>query len=113
MPWSARRPCRHLGCPKISIRGKLYCEDHAYMEGDRMRGTAAARGYDGEWRKARKSFLAEHPLCAECFKGGRLEPATVVDHIIPHRGDKRIFWDRSNWQGLCETHHNRKTSRGE
>ena len=34
---------------------------------------------------------------------------TVVDHIIPHRGDQKLFWDRSNWQPLCEHHHNVKT----
>lgn len=35
--------------------------------------------------------------------------ATVVDHIIPHRGDQKLFWDRGNWQPLCEHHHNVKT----
>lgn len=32
--------------------------------------------------------------------------ATVVDHKIPHRGDSKLFWDRSNWQPLCADHHN-------
>ena len=35
--------------------------------------------------------------------------ATVVDHIVPHRGDQKLFWDRGNWQPLCEHHHNVKT----
>lgn len=34
---------------------------------------------------------------------------TVVDHIVPHRGDQKLFWDRGNWQPLCEHHHNVKT----
>jgi 5-methylcytosine-specific restriction endonuclease McrA len=29
-----------------------------------------------------------------------------VDHIIPHRGDKRLFWHRANWQPLCAPCHN-------
>jgi 5-methylcytosine-specific restriction endonuclease McrA len=29
----------------------------------------------------------------------------VVDHIQPHRGDQRLFWDRRNWQPLCRTCH--------
>ena len=33
----------------------------------------------------------------------------LLDHIIPHRGDQKLFWDRSNWQPLCEHHHNVKT----
>jgi len=32
-------------------------------------------------------------------------PATVVDHRIPHRGDKRLFWDRNNWEPLCASCH--------
>jgi 5-methylcytosine-specific restriction endonuclease McrA len=34
-----------------------------------------------------------------------------VDHIIPHRGDDRLFWDRSNWQALCAHHHNSNKQR--
>lgn len=113
MPWSARRPCRQPGCARLAVRGKVYCEVHAGKEYDRQRGTASQRGYNADWRLARADFLAENPLCAECRKRGKLEPATRVDHVIPHRGDRRLFWDRSNWQSLCETCHNRKTAKGE
>jgi 5-methylcytosine-specific restriction protein A len=34
----------------------------------------------------------------------------VVDHRIPHRGDKRLFWDQSNWQSMSKTCHDRKTA---
>ncbi|TIL42278.1 MAG: HNH endonuclease, partial [Mesorhizobium sp.] len=27
--------------------------------------------------------------------------ADMVDHIKPHRGDKRLFWDRANWQPMA------------
>lgn len=39
----------------------------------------------------------------------KLKKATVVDHIKPHRGDKILFWDESNWQALCKQCHDRKT----
>ena len=77
------------------------------------RGTAADRGYDHRWRKYRLAFLAENPLCVECEKLGMVVEATVVDHIIPHRGDYELFWNHENHEGLCETHHNRKTGRGQ
>ncbi|TIX60322.1 MAG: HNH endonuclease, partial [Mesorhizobium sp.] len=32
-------------------------------------------------------------------------PANVVDHIKPHRGDMRLFWNRANWQPLCTRCH--------
>lgn len=41
-----------------------------------------------------------------CKRRGEVAAATVVDHIIPHRGDMDLFWDVGNWQGLCETDHN-------
>lgn len=75
---------------------------------DATRPTAAQRGYNGAWRKARAAFLAIHQHCAMCHA-----PATVVDHINPHRGDKALFWDRQNWQPLCAPCHNRHKQRQE
>lgn len=57
------------------------------------------------WRKERAQFLQAHPLCVYCQEQGRATPAMVVDHIIPHRGDPALFWDRRNWQALCFTCH--------
>jgi len=31
--------------------------------------------------------------------------ASVVDHIVAHRGDQELFWDQSNWQSLCKPCH--------
>lgn len=75
------------------------------------KGTAARRGYGSKWRQARASFLKKHPLCVECLKNGRYVPATDVDHIVPHKGDKKLFWDRNNWQALCHECHARKTAK--
>ena len=78
---------------------------------DRQRPSAARRGYDGRWRRARSPFLAEHPWCVRCLAQGRRVPATVVDHVEPHRGDERLFWDQDQWQVLCKPHHDAKTVR--
>ena len=40
-----------------------------------------------------------------CEVEGHVTAATVVDHIIPHRGDENLFWERDNWQSLCKLHH--------
>ncbi|MBX9745885.1 MAG: HNH endonuclease [Hyphomonadaceae bacterium] len=79
---------------------------------DRRRPNANQRGYTYSWSAARALFLAEFPLCRHCLDIGVVRAATVVDHIDPHRGDKRKFWRRANWQSLCETCHNRKTGSG-
>lgn len=67
--------------------------------------TAAQRGYGAAWRRARAAFLRDHPLCVMCLAEGKYTPATVVDHIKPHRGDQKLFWDVGNWQPLCKRHH--------
>jgi 5-methylcytosine-specific restriction enzyme A len=77
---------------------------------DRERPSAARRGYGSRWRQARAAFLAQHPLCAACRAQGREVPATVVDHVVPHRGDQQLFWDASNWAPACKPCHDRKTA---
>ena len=107
MPKKPKRPCRHPGCPILC--DDMYCEQHRGMY---KRENAAARGYNGKWQAARKRYLSLHPLCTQCHQNGILAPATVVDHIIPHRGDDGLFWDKSNWQPLCKACHDRKTGSG-
>ena len=63
MPKIPKRPCRYPGCPNLCEKG-IYCEEHSDYSSDRLRGGAAARGYDAHWRKARKAFLTRRPLCA-------------------------------------------------
>lgn len=75
------------------------------MADDRGRKTSAQRGYGYRWQKAREGYLRKHPLCVEHDRRGLVVPATVVDHIVPHGGDMKLFWDRNNWQGLCKECH--------
>lgn len=77
------------------------------------RETASRRGYDYRWQKAREEFLRLNPLCRLCQEENRVQAATVVDHIIPHQGNERLFWDRSNWQSLCKPHHDGHKQRQE
>ena len=75
----------------------------------RIGKTTAERGYGAKWQRERAKWLAEHPLCERCEAGNVVEVATVVDHRIPHRGDEKLFWSRSNWSSLCSRCHNAKT----
>jgi len=109
-------PCQphppHLcNCGKIVAHGaRCACQIASTrarnQRADARRPSAAARGYNHEWRKARLEYLATHPLCRMCGK-----PSTLVDHIIAHRGDNRLFWTRTNWQPLCTPCHNRVKQR--
>lgn len=95
MPYRPRKPCHHPGCPNLTEG--MYCTLHQPQhKPDTQRPSAHRRGYTKRWQTASKSFLLHHPFCVRCRQQGRLTPATVVDHIIPHRGDQKLFWDESN-----------------
>ena len=109
-----KRPCRFPGCPNLTDHPRGYCERHL-TQGNRWydanRGTATQRGYNYRWTVESKRYLSLHPLCVECQRIGETVPATVVDHIKPHKGDAALFWDVTNWEPLCTLHHNQKTAR--
>ena len=109
MPTKPNVPCRHPGCPALVPQGVRYCDRHKPLHRDELRPSAARRGYNHRWRVESKRYLQEHPLCVRCYAEGKIVEATVVDHITPHRGDKTLFWDKSNWQSLCKHCHDVKT----
>lgn len=112
MPERIPRPCSTPGCRELTTQGK--CGQHKKEESkryDSQRGTAHQRGYTGRWQKARIAYLRRNPLCVVCGREGRVKEATDVDHIIPHKGDRELFWDESNWQSLCKHHHDVKTAK--
>jgi 5-methylcytosine-specific restriction protein A len=62
------------------------------------------------WKNLRLWFLSqgENSICAV---PGCNQPATDVDHKIPHKGNWALFMDRNNLSGLCKKHHSEKTSK--
>ena len=110
MPRRPDTPCRHPGCPALVPYGVKYCAKHKPLHHEEVR-SASARGYNSRWQKASKRYLASHVFCVECLKEGKYVKATDVDHITPHRGNQRLFWDEHNWQALCHRHHSVKTRR--
>jgi hypothetical protein len=76
---------------KMPTKPPTYCTPGQHVWNG-VRPSARARGYNKAWEKARKAYLAAHPHCVMCRKQDVVTIATVVDHIIPHKGDKRLFW---------------------
>jgi 5-methylcytosine-specific restriction protein A len=106
------RPCKHPSCSMLT--DNTYCDKHqkeVNARRDSIRLSSHERGYTSKWRKASKAFLDKHPWCTECMKHYIYEAATETDHIIPHKGNMKLFWDKSNWQGLCHSCHSRKTAK--
>lgn len=106
----ALRCCIETGCHALTPSGRCAAHSRLQTRGesrwhliDQHRGSAHSRGYDHKWQTAAAAYLAAHPLCVHCERKGRLDAAAIVDHIKPHRGDKALFWNSCNWQGLCYT----------
>ena len=107
------KPCRHPGCPELTE--DRFCPKHM-KEYNRRYDREQRPGYSklyktARWQRLRKRVLSAQPLCVECGRYGILTPATVVDHITPHKGNQRLFWDEDNLQALCKSCHDRKTAR--
>src|SRR5258708_22667847 len=108
-----KRPCARPGCPELVSRG--YCEAHRseantarWQTLDRWRGTSRARGYDVNWERFRKWYLARHPGCVDC---GRL--ATEVHHIAKVKDHPELKLVEENCMALCKADHTARTARGE
>lgn len=110
------KPCRI--CRKLTTNKTGYCDEHepAYLEQraqyaarhDLRRGSPDKRGYDFTWRKVRKTYLLQHPLCEECEKHGRVTPAKEVHHIkaISEGGDRL---NPDNLMAVCRACHQKFT----
>jgi 5-methylcytosine-specific restriction protein A len=62
------------------------------------------------WQRLRAQVLRAQPLCVMCRESGILTPATVCDHIEPHKGDEHKFWN-GPFAGLCAPCHNSTKAR--
>lgn len=105
------RGSRVCGCGSVVAAGVMCaCQRARKASYDAKRPSARSRGYNVRWQHESRAFLAlpENRLCA-CGCG---RAANMVDHIKPHRGDMRLFWDRTNWQPMAASpcHNSHKQS---
>ena len=106
-----KRLCQAMGCGTI-VKDKAWCEQHQPARPKDRRKSASQRGYGVVWRRFRRKYLADYPLCEDCKERGRVSPAEEVHHIkkLADGGDKL---DEDNCMGLCKVHHTVRTNRGE
>ena len=63
----------------------------ARQEGRYVRERSSDLYHTARWSRLSRRYRTMHPLCAECQRNGRIEPATCVDHIIPGQKDKKLI----------------------
>lgn len=105
--------CAAPGCPVLVPGGR--CPEHAAAQRkaqDARRPSARERGYDVEWERNAKAFLAENPWCVDCGA-----PATDADHDPIDRVEliRLGVPDPDAWWRLkprCHPCHSARTSRG-
>lgn len=110
MPRKPLKPCKFPGCPELTEGN--YCEAHQREKESYRSSRPYKHLYNSiHWQRLRKQVLNQQPLCVECMKVKRIAPATVVDHIKPHKGNEKLFFDINNLQPLCKSCHDRKTAK--
>lgn len=65
------------------------------------------------WKRLRKKQLSIQPLCKFCLEKDIITPADTVDHIKPHKGNMKLFFDISNLQSLDKSCHSSRKQRME
>jgi len=103
--------CAQPGCPALVASGR--CATHAISRPLATRGAGHVWYGSLRWRLLRATVLREQPFCRSCRAAGRQVLTAEIDHITKHDGDPRLFWERSNLQGLCKPCHTRKTTNGQ
>ena len=128
--WSARRVAQGGGRLRYGWTDCLSwaegCRCHRWIAGEAAVGHSMTARGDGKdpsapmpgqsrwhhlyntrrWQRIARAQLAAEPLCAFCAARGLVVPATVVDHVEPHHGDRNKFWF-GKLQSLCATCHGR------
>jgi len=117
-----RAYCDAAGCDALAAPGRTQCDGHRdaahaarvdrIAQGDAARAKTATRRlyWTQGWKRLRLAHITKNPLCVHCRAAGIITAATEVDHIKRHQGDTRRFFDASNLQSLCTSHHSVKTA---
>ena len=100
-------PCKAPMCNQYASK-RGYCNSHQPQRSFRLDWSD---NYNkAAWIKMRRWALNRNPLCMRCSYYNITREAIDVDHIVPHKGDSKLFNDYDNIQTLCHSCHSWKTS---
>jgi hypothetical protein len=88
------RSCAHWGCWTSRT---TTCRPFASP-------TAASTARSGARGSGWRSRRVRTAISGSRGRGDPRSACNQVDHVVPHRGDQRLFWDAArNWQSLCRS----------
>lgn len=61
--------------------------------------------HTSEWKRLRQAALTADPFCVRCLAKDLVVPATVANHKKPHRGNRDLFFNIDNLEGVCKPCH--------
>lgn len=110
MPSIPLDQCATYQCKATSIRGSVYCIEHAPVKtATKDRRSFNAPYKTAAWTAIRARQLSVNPLCAACKLEGRITQANHVDHLFAWAAIGKQAFTRNRFQSLCESHHGVKT----
>lgn len=109
------RVCAEPGCPELTEKGSK-CDDHRKIDRarqDARRPSAGDRGYGTAWRKVRRIFLNDNPICVLCGADSKVPdhyPKTrreLVAEGVSNPDDSKYL------RPLCISCHNSETAKAQ
>jgi 5-methylcytosine-specific restriction protein A len=110
MPSIPKTQCAEYQCKAESIKGSIYCVDHApTLKTSEDRKAFSAHYKTSAWQSIRNRQLSTQPLCQACLIDKQITSANHVDHVFPWSAIGEQAFKRNIFQSLCETHHGVKS----
>lgn len=110
MPSIPLDQCAHYHCKAASIRGSVYCIEHAPLQKTSIDRQAFNAPYKSKaWAAIRARQLSREPLCAACKLQGFITQANHVDHVFPWAAIGGQAFTRNLFQSLCPECHGQKS----
>lgn len=116
MPLRAFRPCKKVGCIKLTRDSNGYCLDHVHSEREnhteykRNRTDKKEQSFYAStaWLGARsQALIRDHGLCQYCLRASKVTLADVVHHIVEIKANWSLRLVLVNLVSLCHGCHQR------
>jgi 5-methylcytosine-specific restriction protein A len=110
MPTIPRDQCSSYRCKAASIKGSVFCVEHAPIQKtSKGRQEFNALYKKAAWSSIRARQLSANPLCAACLVEDRITLANHVDHLFAWAAIGEHAFTRNLFQSLCAECHGIKS----